>query len=212
MPVFQCRIGVASVATQIQRPSLYTHVSIKRSRRTYDFPLATPLARNIPVAIAVLPNTCTDIDSGATCCSWEGACFPDCFKLAKNYALVCIEPSSFPSTMPLSRRVSRALASPDLYAWFHAPSRATIFDLVADSDASCALAKTAITHNKTIKRPADFTLHLLRMIRDLVLRLNPKIATRGTYAHGALAVNFRKAPSASNTGRHRSRNSAPKDL
>src|SRR5216684_7832660 len=176
MPVFQCRIGVASVATQIQRPSLYTQVSIKRSRRTYDFPPATPLARNIPVAIAVFPNTRTDNDSGATCCSWEPACVPEGFTLAKNSALVCTEPSSFTSTMPLSRSASSAFASPDLYAWFHAPSSAAIFDLAAESDASWPGANKAVAHNKIIKRAADFILPCLQKSSRCLQRVKAKFA------------------------------------
>src|SRR5258708_31427625 len=134
---------------------------MNRSRRTQDFLPSTPFARNTPVAIAVFPNTCTDIDSGATCCSWEPAFVPDGCTLARNSALVCTEPSSFTSTILLSRSASSAFASPDLYAGFHAPSRAATFDLVAESDASYPGANKAGAHNKTVKRLPEFILPFL---------------------------------------------------
>src|SRR5258708_3627477 len=135
---------------------------MNRSRRTQDFLPSTPFARNTPVAIAVFPNTCTDIDSGATCCSWEPAFVPDGCTLARNSALVCTEPSSFTSSILLSRSASSAFASPDLYAGFHAHSRAGIFDLVVESDASCLGANKAVAHNKPVKRLADFILPFLQ--------------------------------------------------
>ena len=57
--------------------------------------------------------------------------------LARSSALVCTEPSSFASTIASSIWESRALVSPDLYAWFHNYSRATIFDWAAASASDC---------------------------------------------------------------------------